>query len=69
VARTVVDLDDDLLAEAAKILGTRTKKATLNGALADVVRREKIRRHVERLKHGLGDYGEDHRRLREEAWR
>ncbi len=69
MARTVVDLDDKLLAEAAEILGTRTKKDTVNGALAEVVRRQKIQRHLERLKHGLGDFGDDHKRLREEAWR
>jgi len=70
MTKTPIDVDDALLAKAAEILGTKTKKDTVNGALADVVRREMIHRHLERLKRdGLGDYGEDHRRLREEAWR
>jgi Arc/MetJ family transcription regulator len=37
MARTVIDLDDDLLAEAAKELGTSTKKATVNAALREVL--------------------------------
>ena len=30
MARTVIDLDEERLAEAAQILGTRTKVATVN---------------------------------------
>jgi Arc/MetJ family transcription regulator len=37
VARTVIDLDDKLLAEVAKALGTRTKKETVNSALREVM--------------------------------
>jgi len=33
VSRTVIDLDDDLVAEVAQALGTRTKKETVNTAL------------------------------------
>jgi len=39
VAKTLVDLDEDLLARAAQILDTCTKKATVNTALREVVRR------------------------------
>ncbi|WP_329384089.1 type II toxin-antitoxin system VapB family antitoxin [Streptomyces sp. NBC_01351] len=39
MARTVIDVDDALLAEAAKIFGTKTKVATVNAALEDVVKR------------------------------
>ncbi|MFJ9771044.1 type II toxin-antitoxin system VapB family antitoxin [Kitasatospora sp. NPDC101157] len=36
MARTVIDVNDALLAEAAEILGTTTKVATVNAALEDV---------------------------------
>lgn len=45
MSRTLLDLDDELLAEAARLLGTRTKKDTVNGALAELVaqrRREEL---------------------------
>jgi Arc/MetJ family transcription regulator len=38
VAKTLIDVDVQLLARAQRILGTTTKKATVNGALAEVVR-------------------------------
>lgn len=34
VARTVIDLDDDMLALAQRQLGTKTKRDTINRALA-----------------------------------
>ncbi|MGV9772302.1 type II toxin-antitoxin system VapB family antitoxin [Streptosporangium sp. NPDC003464] len=34
---TMIDLDDDLLAEVAKALGTGTKKETVNTALREVL--------------------------------
>jgi Arc/MetJ family transcription regulator len=33
MSRTFLDVDDELLAEAAKIFGTTTKNATVNAAL------------------------------------
>lgn len=41
MARTVIDIDDDMLAEAAEIFGTTTKVATVNAALEDAVKRRK----------------------------
>jgi Arc/MetJ family transcription regulator len=38
MTETLIDIDDELLAEAATILGTSTKKDTVNAALADVLR-------------------------------
>jgi len=52
MTKTPIDLDDELLAEAAEALGTHTKKDTVNRALADVVRRARIRRHLEWLRGG-----------------
>jgi Arc/MetJ family transcription regulator len=37
VARTVIDLDDELLASVAKELGTSTKKDTVHAALQEVL--------------------------------
>lgn len=43
--RTNIDIDSDLLAEAQRIAGTTTKRATVDYALRELVRR-KIRRSV-----------------------
>jgi len=37
--RTNIDIDDDLLAAAQEMAGTPTKKATVEAALAEFVRR------------------------------
>jgi Arc/MetJ family transcription regulator len=37
MSRTVIDLDDELVASAAKALGTGTKKETVNTALREVL--------------------------------
>ncbi|AUY50916.1 type II toxin-antitoxin system VapB family antitoxin [Streptomyces sp. CB01881] len=41
MSRTVIDLDDELLADVAKALGTRTKKDTVNTALREVLENRK----------------------------
>jgi Arc/MetJ family transcription regulator len=40
MGKTLINVDDDLLAQAQLILGTTTKKDTVNAALREVVRRE-----------------------------
>ncbi len=47
--RTNIDIDDDLLAEAQRVAGTKTKKATVEYALNELVRR-KQRRSVLKLR-------------------
>ena len=37
MTRTMIDLDDDLVAEVSKALGTTTKKETVNTALREVL--------------------------------
>jgi Arc/MetJ family transcription regulator len=37
MSRTVIDLDDELLADVARALGTSTKKETVNTALREVL--------------------------------
>lgn len=66
--RTVVDIDDELLAAAREALGTTTKVETVNRALAEVVALVARRRHLERLcAGGLPDLLDD--ALYDAAWR
>lgn len=41
--RTNIDIDDGLLAEAQRLAGTTTKKATVEFALAELIRRRKAK--------------------------
>ncbi|MGH3718358.1 MAG: type II toxin-antitoxin system VapB family antitoxin [Pseudonocardiaceae bacterium] len=45
--RTNIDIDDDLLTEAAEIAGTTTKKSTVETALRALIRQHKVRRVLE----------------------
>jgi Arc/MetJ family transcription regulator len=58
VAKTLLDVDEDLLAEASTALGTSTKKDTVNEALRQAVEasRERRRRALEDLQR-LADEG------------
>ena len=56
VTKTLIDVDDVRLAEAERVLGTKTKKDTVNAALAEVIALAARRRDLERLTaHGLPD--------------
>ena len=46
MAKTLVDVDEDLLARCRRILGTPTKKDTINTALREVVRRDAAARFL-----------------------
>ncbi|GAA0923402.1 type II toxin-antitoxin system VapB family antitoxin [Streptomyces thermoalcalitolerans] len=50
MSRTVIDLDDEALAEAARLLGTTTKKDTVNAALREVADRRRRAAAVERMR-------------------
>jgi Arc/MetJ family transcription regulator len=52
VAKTLVDIDEDLLARVADQLGTTTKKDTVNAALAEVLRMRHASDHLARLRAG-----------------
>jgi Arc/MetJ family transcription regulator len=68
MSTTQIELDQDLLSQAAAILGTATKKATVNEALRRVVQGELRRRHVDELAGGaLPDLADT--TLMESAWR
>jgi Arc/MetJ family transcription regulator len=55
VARTVIDLDDDLVAEVARALGTRTKKETVNTALREVLENRRRAMALTRLRDATAD--------------
>ena len=48
MSKTLVDVDDDLLAEASTALGTATKKDTINEALRQAVEVTRERRRQAR---------------------
>ena len=50
MTRTLVDIDDDALAAAAAELGTSTKAATVNRALAEIAARPLRLAALERLR-------------------
>lgn len=52
MTKTLVDIDDALLADVAEQLGTKTKKDTVNAALAEVLRVRRVAGHAEHLRDG-----------------
>lgn len=68
MSKTLIDLDDELLAQAAEFLGTKTKKDTVNGALTEYVKFKLRMSFGERLASGgLPDLGDPE--LMAQAWR
>jgi Arc/MetJ family transcription regulator len=55
VARTVIDLDDELMASVAKELGTSTKKDTVNAALREVMATRRRALALTRLRDAAAD--------------
>ncbi len=55
MSRTVIDLDDDLLAEVAKALGTSTKKETVNSALREVLENRRRALALTRLREAAAE--------------
>jgi Arc/MetJ family transcription regulator len=53
MTKTLVDIDDELLEQATKELGTTTKKETVNAALREVLRQRAVARHKESIRSGL----------------
>ncbi|MFF4299011.1 type II toxin-antitoxin system VapB family antitoxin [Streptomyces vinaceus] len=62
MARTVIDLDDELLAEAQRLFGTTTKVATVNAALLEAVKLARRTELADAIANGefdlLGEPGE-----------
>ncbi|MBM9509360.1 type II toxin-antitoxin system VapB family antitoxin [Actinacidiphila acididurans] len=59
MSRTVIDLDDDLLADVAQALGTSTKKDTVNTALREVLDNRRRALALTRLRASAGEGGFD----------
>ena len=55
MSRTVIDLDDELVAEVAKALGTSTKKETVNRALREVLENRRRAVALTRLREAAAD--------------
>ena len=55
VSRTVIDLDDDMLADVARALGTRTKKDTVNAALREVLENRRRALALTKLRQATAD--------------
>ncbi|GAB3877967.1 type II toxin-antitoxin system VapB family antitoxin [Microbispora bryophytorum] len=49
MTKTLIDLDDEALAEAAKLLGTSSKKDTANAALREIVDRRRRAAAIARM--------------------
>jgi len=66
--KTTLEVDEDLVARAGTILGTRGLKATVRRALEEVVAREARRRFAQRLQ-AMDGLELDNPELVAEAWR
>ena len=68
MSRTLIDTNDELLERAQAVLGTGTKKDTVNAALAQVVALNARRQFLDDARRGdLTDAAEE--RLMDQAWR
>jgi Arc/MetJ family transcription regulator len=68
VTRTLIDTDDELLTRAQAVLGTGTKKDTVNAALAQVVALNARRQFLDDARRGdLADAADQ--QLMDQAWR
>lgn len=65
MSRTMIDIDDDLLAYAAEVLGTGTKKATVEAALREVTAKHARAREFAAIETGELDLSQ----AREGGWR
>jgi Arc/MetJ family transcription regulator len=55
MSRTVIDLDDGLVADVAKALGTSTKKETVNTALREVLETRRRALALTRLRNAAAE--------------
>jgi Arc/MetJ family transcription regulator len=68
MTRTVINLDEELCAQAAEILGTTTKVGTVDAALRELVARHQRREFLDWLAAGnLPDLADPE--IMESAWR
>ncbi len=69
VTKTLIDIDDDLLEAAREVLGTTTKKDTVNTALREVLAAQQRRRAVDDLIAWTAGHEPLDRDARLRAWR
>jgi Arc/MetJ family transcription regulator len=50
--KTLIDIEEDLLTRARQILGTTTKKDSVNAALREIVRRDAAARFLDLARNG-----------------
>jgi len=67
MAMTAVDVDDESLDRAREILGTKTKKDTINAALREVIRSQAAVDLIHLLESDVFEY-DDHETLHRDAW-
>lgn len=53
MTKTLIDIDDALLARAMALTGAVTKKAAVNDALAQMVRRVEARGYIDMIRGGI----------------
>jgi Arc/MetJ family transcription regulator len=68
VTKVLIDIDDDALAEAAELLGTKTKKDTVNTSLRETATQLRRGRALARLAE-LGESGAFDALLNKDAYR
>lgn len=67
MSMTAVDIDDEALEKAKAILGTTTKKETINTALREIVRQQAVADLFELMDSDAFEY-DDPGQLRRDAW-
>lgn len=68
MARTVIDIDDEALEAAARWLGTKTKKDTVNAALRAVIDRERRLAALARMREMVASGEIDLDSIEEKKW-
>lgn len=68
MTKILVDVNDEMLAEAMELLGTKTKKETINLALSEVVGRQRRLRALDDLRALAASGGLDLDLLEEKKW-
>lgn len=53
MTKTLIDVDDELLEQAMRLTGATTKKAAVNAALAQTVRRGEALGYIDMLRNGV----------------
>lgn len=69
MAKTLVDIDDKLLDDAAAVLGTKTKKDTVTAALDQAVRNKRKQELINQFVEGDGYPDLGNPEIMKGAWR